>query len=265
LSHPETVVTPETAITPKAVKLTEAEMLDRARAFELQQQKADIIRRNQARLKAGLPGLVNPVPVTGSDDTTSSDDNNNNQARMPELLKKDEKDIIEALKKQTGATTGELKQQAADNGMDFNSFLIRFGLGLLAGESQYAAVNVGKAGLSALDAQLAEQKSRQAQALNLSDIEYRKAASRKATAEADYLERFGKDKNLALEAEKLIAQKLKDLPAFVQAEVAADPTRLEAIEKKVRQEIYLQLGLNPIMAAGAPTGGAKFLGFENPA
>jgi hypothetical protein len=86
----------------------------------------------------------------------------------------------------------------------------------------------------------------------------------KRTAEADYLERFGKDKNLALEAEKLIAQKLKDLPAFVQAEVAADPTRLEAIEKKVRQEIYLQLGLNPIMAAGAPTGVAKFLGFENP-
>jgi hypothetical protein len=186
-------------------------------------------------------------------------------APVPELLKKDEKDIIDALRKQTGATTGELKQQAADNGMDFNSFLIRFGLGLLAGESQYAAVNVGKAGLSALDAQLAEQKSRQAQALNLSDIEYRKAASRKATAEADYLERFGKDKNLALEAEKLIAQKLKDLPAFVQAEVAADPTRLAAIEKKVRQEIYLQLGLNPIMAAGAPTGGAKFLGFENPA
>jgi hypothetical protein len=186
-------------------------------------------------------------------------------APVPELLKKDEKDIIDALRKQTGATTGELKQQAADNGMDFNSFLIRFGLGLLAGESQYAAVNVGKAGLSALDAQLAEQKSRQAQALNLSDIEYRKAASRKATAEADYLERFGKDKNLALEAEKLIAQKLKDLPAFVQAEVAADPTRLAAIEKKFRQEIYLQLGINPIMAAGAPTGGAKFLGFENPA
>jgi hypothetical protein len=186
-------------------------------------------------------------------------------APVPELLKKDEKDIIDALRKQTGATTGELKQQAADNGMDFNSFLIRFGLGLLAGESQYAAVNVGKAGLSALDAQLAEQKSRQAQALNLSDIEYRKAASRKAAAEADYLERFGKDKNLALEAEKLIAQKLKDLPAFVQAEVAADPTRLAAIEKKFRQEIYLQLGINPIMAAGAPTGGAKFLGFENPA
>jgi hypothetical protein len=178
-------------------------------------------------------------------------------APVPELLKKDEKDIIDALKKQTGATTGELKQQAADNGMDFNSFLIRFGLGLLAGESQYAAVNVGKAGLSALDAQLAEQKSRQAQALNLSDIEYRKAASRKAAAEADYLERFGKDKNLALEAEKLIAQKLKDLPAFVQAEVAADPTRLAAIEKKFRQEIYLQLGLNPIMAAGAPHGRSK--------
>jgi len=180
----------------------------------------------------------------------------------PTLPADAKKDIVDKLKETTGATTGELKQQAADSGMDFNSFLIRFGLGLMAGESQYAAVNVGKAGLGALDAQLAEQKSRQAQALNLSEIGYRQAATKKATAEAGYLDRFGKDKNLSLEAEKLIAQRMKELPTLMQAQLAGDPTRLAAVEKNIRQEIYRQLGIESTMAAGAPAlaGGFSVVG-----
>jgi hypothetical protein len=149
--------------------------------------------------------------------------------------------------------------------MDWNSFLIRFGLGLMAGESQYASVNVGKAGLGALDAELASQKSKQAQALNLSEIGYKQAATKKATAEADYLDRFGKDKNLSLEAEKLVAQRMKELPALIQAQLAGDPARLTAVEANIRKEIYRQLGIESTMAAGAPRGGAKFIGFENPA
>jgi hypothetical protein len=183
----------------------------------------------------------------------------------PTLPANAKKDIVDKLKENTGATTGELKQQAANSGMDFNSFLIRFGLGLMAGESQHALVNVGKAGLGALDAQLAEQKARQAQNLNLSDIEYRKAVSRKALAEADFYERGAKDKNLSLEAEKLIAQRMKELPTLIQAQLAGDPARLTAVEANIRKEIYRQLGIESTMAAGAPTGGAKFLGFENPA
>ena len=175
------------------------------------------------------------------------------------------KDIVDKLKETTGATTGELKKQAADSGMDWNSFLFRFGLGLLAGESQYASVNAGKAGLGALDAELASQKSKQAQALNLSEIGYKQAATKKATAEADYLDRFGKDKNLSLEAEKLIAQRMKELPTLIQAQLAGDPARLTAVEANIRKEIYRQLGIESTMAAGAPRGGAKFIGFENPA
>jgi len=175
------------------------------------------------------------------------------------------KDIVDKLKETTGATTGELKKQAADSGMDWNSFLIRFGLGLMAGESQYASVNVGKAGLGALDAQLAAQRYKQTEAAGLADIGYKEAATKKATAEANYLERFGKDKNLSLEAEKLIAQRMKELSPLMQAQLAGDPARLAAVEKNIRQEIYRQLGIESTMAAGAPTGGAKFIGFENPA
>jgi hypothetical protein len=82
------------------------------------------------------------------------------------------KDIVDDLKEKTGASTAELKKQAADSGMDWNSFLFRFGLGLLAGESQYASVNAGKAGLGALDAELASQKLKQTAATTQADIAY---------------------------------------------------------------------------------------------
>jgi hypothetical protein len=264
---PETVGTPETVVTPEqtpakpaqiATTLTEADMLERARAFELDQQKADIIRRNQDKVKAGLPGITNPVPVTGVEDSTSLDNGMNygyEQAQMPELPKEDEKAVIAKLKEQTGATTGELKQQAADSGMDWNSFLIRFGLGLMAGESQYAAVNVGKAGLGALDAQLAEQKSRQAQAASLSDSELKKMQAKYYGSYAEAIERGAKEKDAQLQAETLVQQRMEKWlagPGKIAALQNPNATAIE--EERVRRAIYQQLGLNPIMATGAPAG-----------
>jgi len=180
----------------------------------------------------------------------------------PTLPADAKKDIVDRLKETTGATTGELKQQAANSGMDFNSFLIRFGLGLMAGESQHALVNVGKAGLGALDAQLAEQKARQSQALNLSDIEYRKAMGRYYESQAAATDRGAKEKNLNLEAEKLIAQRMKELSPLMQAQLAGDPARLAAVEANIRKEIYRQLGIESTMAAGtpAPAGGFSVVG-----
>jgi hypothetical protein len=174
---------------------------------------------------------------------------------MPALPKEDEEAVIDALKKQTGATTGELKQQAADNGMDFNSFLIRFGLGLMAGESQYAAVNVGKAGLGALDAQLAEQKSRQAQAASLSDSELKKMQAKYYGSYAEAIERGAKEKDSQLQAETLVQQRMeKWLAGPGKMAEALTPGATAKEEERVRRAIYQQLGLNPIMAAGAPVG-----------
>jgi flagellum-specific peptidoglycan hydrolase FlgJ len=258
---PETVVTPEqTPAKPAQVvtTLTEADMLERAKAFELDQEKADIIRRNQDKVKAVLPGITNPVPVTGVEDNTSLDNGMNygyEQAPMPELPKEDEQAVIAKLKEATGATTGELKQQAADNGMDFNSFLIRFGLGLMAGESPYAAVNVGKAGLGALDAQLAEQKSRQAQAASLSDSELKKMQAKYYGSYAEAIERGAKEKDSQLQAETLVQQRMeKWLSGPGKMAEALTPGATAKEEERVRRAIYQQLGLNPIMAAGAPAG-----------
>ena len=113
---------------------------------------------------------------------------------------------------------------------------------------------------------MAEQKAKQVQALNLSDIDYRKAASRKALAEADYLDRGAKDKNLQLQAETLVQQRMEKWssgPGKLAETISKGETARE--EARVRKAIYQQLGLNPIMSSNTPAGGAKFIGFENPA
>ena len=175
------------------------------------------------------------------------------------------KDIVDKLKETTGASTGELKQQAADSGMDWNSFLFRFGLGLMSGESPNALVNVGKAGLGALEAQLAEQKSKQAQAASLPDRELKKAQAKYYGSYADAIERGAKEKNDVLQAETLVQQHiekwLSSSPGLIAT--AQDPNATAKEEARFRKSLYLQLGLNPIMSPNAPSGGAKFLGFEN--
>ena len=175
------------------------------------------------------------------------------------------KDIVDTLKKTTGETTSELKQQAADSGMDWNSFLLRFGLGLMSGESPNALVNVGKAGLGALEAQLAEQKSKQAQAASLSDRDLKKAQAKYYESYAAAIERGAKEKNDVLQAETLVQQHiekwLSSSPGLIAT--AQDPNATAKEEARFRKSLYLQLGLNPIMSPNTPSGGAKFLGFEN--
>ncbi len=140
-------------------------------------------------------------------------------------------------------------------GMDWNSFLVRFGLGLMAGKSQYFAQNVGEAGLSALDAQLAEQKAKQAQAANLSDIELKKMQGKYYEAYADAIERGAKEKNLQLQAETLVQQRMeKWLSGPGKMAEALTPGSTIAEEERVRREIDRQLGITPTMATGAPAG-----------
>lgn len=120
------------------------------------------------------------------------------------------KDIVDDLKEKTGASTAELKKQAADSGMDFNSFLFRFGLGLLAGESQYASVNAGKAGLGALDAELASQKLKQSAATTQADIAYKEAMAAQAkmpAGEVQMIERYANDPKFRKAVDMMAAAK----------------------------------------------------------
>ena len=195
-------------------------------------------------------GAANAPPI----ETTGIQNLVPEEAAAPDLSKNAADDIVKMLKKDTGATTTELKQQAANSGMDWNSFLVRFGLGLMAGKSPDALQNIGEAGLSALDAQIAAQKAKQTEAGGLADIEYKQAATKKAVAEADFIASGAKEKNLALQAEQLIAQKVKDLPVTSRM----DATQLALAENRIRQSVYQQLGIPLTMLTGAPAPAGGF-------
>jgi hypothetical protein len=195
-------------------------------------------------------GAANAPPI----ETTGIQNLVPEEAAAPDLSKNAADDIVKMLKKDTGATTPELKQQAANSGMDWNSFLVRFGLGLMAGKSPDALQNIGEAGLSALDAQIAAQKAKQTEAGGLADIEYKQAATKKAVAEADFIASGAKEKNLALQAEQLIAQKVKDLPVTSRM----DATQLALAENRIRQSVYQQLGIPLTMLTGAPAPAGGF-------
>jgi hypothetical protein len=265
----EEAVKPTEVISPKETAkeptMSVAEQLDRARAYELQKQKESVIRNRQTAVQAGLPGAAQALPAQPVEDKAQGlapNENIDESVFDPTYggkLPLPEKVIVDKLEDKTGKSSEELKKQADDMGMDWNSFLVRFGLGLMAGESQYASVNAGKAGLGALDAQLAEQKAKQVQALNLSDIDYRKAASRKALAEADYLDRGAKDKNLQLQAETLVQQRMEKWlsgPGKFAETISKGETARE--EDRVRKAIYQQLGIQPTIAAGAPAPAGGF-------
>jgi hypothetical protein len=246
----------ETAKLPSA-----AERLQQASYIRESDEAARLMNRARAatNTKTGLQtatGVANAPPI----ETTGIQNLVPEETAAPDLSKNAADDIVKMLKKDTGATTPELKQQAANSGMDWNSFLVRFGLGLMAGKSPDALQNIGEAGLSALDAQIAAQKAKQTEAGGLADIEYKQAATKKALAEADFVASGAKEKNLALQAEQLIAQKVKDLPVTSRM----DANQLAIAESRIRQSVYQQLGIPLTMLAGAPSGGAKFLGFESP-
>jgi hypothetical protein len=264
----EEAAKPKEGIPPEVAKeptMSVAEQLDRARAYELQKQKESVIRNRQTAVQAGLPGAAQALPAQPVEDKAQGlapNENIDESVFDPTYggkLPLPEKVIVDKLEDKTGKSSEELKKQADDMGMDWNSFLVRFGLGLMAGESQYASVNVGKAGLGALDAQLAEQKAKQVQALNLSDIGYKQAASKKALAEADYLDRGAKDKNLQLQAETLVQQRMEKWlsgPGKFAETISKGETARE--EDRVRKAIYQQLGIQPTIVAGAPAPAGGF-------
>lgn len=159
----------------------------------------------------------------------------------------------------------DLAKAETTGGMDMNKLLLQMGLQLMAGKSPNLMTNIGEAGLGVLGMQQAEAKALSERESRMSEAEYRKTMGKYYDANTASIERGAKEKNLNLEAEKLIAQRLKELPKLTQVQLATDPTRAAAVEANIRKEIYRQLGIEPTMSTNAPIGGAKFLGFENPA
>ena len=264
----EEAAKPKEGIPPEVAKeppMSVAEQLDRARAYELQKQKESVIRNRQTAVQTGLPGAAQALPAQPVEENVQGLAPNENidesifDPTYGGKLPLPEKVIVDKLEDKTGKSSEELKKQADSMGMDWNSFLVRFGLGLMAGESQYASVNVGKAGLGALDAQLAEQKAKQAQALNLSESELKKMQAKYYGSYADAIERGAKEKNEALQAETLVQQRMEKWlsgPGKFAETIERGATARE--EERVRKAIYQQLGIKPTMAAGAPAPAGGF-------
>ena len=151
-------------------------------------------------------------------------------------------------------------------GIDWNKMMLQMGLHLMSGKSPNMLTNIGEAGLGTLAMQQAEEKAKSERESKMSEAEYRKAMGEQARSLTAAIERGAKEKNMQLEAEKLVQQHMEKWGTGVgKFATLSDKSAPLAEEARVRQEIYRQLGIKPIMAAGAPTGGAKFLGFENPA
>jgi lysozyme family protein len=150
-------------------------------------------------------------------------------------------------------------------GTDWNRLMLQMGLHLMAGKSPNLMTNVGEAGLGTLAMQQAEEKSKSERESKMSEADYRKAVAGQARAETAAIERGYKDRNNVALAEKAAQDAVDTWAKNNKMALLQSPDLYEQMRKKYRMEAYQSYGITPTMTAGAPTGGAKFLGFENPA
>ena len=242
-----------------------AERLQQASYLRESDEAARLMARARAATNAktaiqtgeGLAAIA-PTDALYADNTTANKYPEGIMGGAP--LPSAEDDIVAALKNKPETVAAAPEEKTG--GTDWNKLMLQMGLHLMTGKSPNALTNVGEAGLGTLAMQQAEEKAKSEREAKMSEAEYRKAMGKYYEANAASIERGAKEKNLELEAEKLIAQEIsKDKFLNMPGQEAARAAR----EREMRATIYRNLGIKPTMAAGAPTGGAKFLGFENPA
>lgn len=131
----------------------------------------------------------------------------------------------------------------------FNDPAFLMGLNLMSGESPNFLQNVGRAGIGTAAAMQAQQKLGIERETRQAEAQYRRSLGRQAETYADAIERGAKEKNLELEAEKLVQQRMKDWGASIEGKVAK-PEAAAAREAQFRRDIYKYLGISPTMALG---------------
>lgn len=164
----------------------------------------------------------------------------------PEGLDMSKKQMDDLAKDAKAATPVEARK-----GLTNDDYLM-MGLSLLASKSPNFATAFGEAGVQTLGAKRDREKSE-------GEAEYRKAQTRRASAEADYLERGAKEKNMAFEAEKQVTDYMEKWDRNNKFISMQDPTARAREEKRIREQLYASAGLKPIMAAqAAPAGAGDF-------
>ena len=149
--------------------------------------------------------------------------------------------------------------QEKTGGMDMNRLMMQMGLQLMAGKSPNALANIGEAGLGTLAMQQTEEKAKSERESKMSEAEYRKKMGEYYGESAAAIARGAKEKNLELEAEKLVQQHMEKWGTGVgKFATLSDKSAPLAEEARIRQEIYRQLGIRPTMAAGAPATAGGF-------
>ena len=147
--------------------------------------------------------------------------------------------------------TKEATPEEARKGLTNDDYLM-MGLSLLASKSPNFGTAFGEAGVATLGAKREREKA-------AGEAEYKKAQARQATAYADYLERGGKEKNVELEAEKVIQDYMESWDKNNKVTNIQDPTARLREEKRIRAQVYASAGLKPIMTGqAAPAGAGDF-------
>jgi hypothetical protein len=189
-----------------------------------------------------------------------------NQAfRQFEIGQQNKTEGVQVAKPEAVAQAVAAAKDPETGGTDWNKLAMYFGLNLMAGESPHALTNVGKAGLGALSMQQAEEKAKSERESKMSEAEYRKAMGKYYGAYGEAIERGAKEKNNVALAEKAAQDAVDTWAKNNKMALLQTPDLYEQMRNKYRMEAYKSFGIEPTMAAGAPTGRAKFLGFENPA
>lgn len=166
-------------------------------------------------------------------------------------------DVIEAAKEATPA-----KERKGFN----NDDLLTLGLSLLASKSPNFLTALGEAGLATVAGKKEREKMEREEAKLKGAEELQKAQAQYYGAYAGAIERGSKEKNLELEAEKMVQDSLGKWEKSMAGQMASmnDPTAKTREAERLRTAIYASLGIKPIMSSqsAAPSGGGgfKFLG-----
>jgi lysozyme family protein len=165
----------------------------------------------------------------------------------PALPKPEEKAVVEAAKEATPA--------AERKGFN-NDDLLTLGLSLLASKSPNFMTALGEAGLATVAGKKEREKIEREEAKLKGSEELQKAQAKYYGSYADAIERGAKEKNLELEAEKRIGDRMEAWDKANKIASIQDPMARLQEENRLRQQIYASLGIKPIMTgqAGSASG-----------
>jgi hypothetical protein len=127
---------------------------------------------------------------------------------------------------------------------------LSLGLRLMASKSRNLLAAVGESGIGAL----ADKREREKAA---TEKAYREAQTKYSTAYADAIERGAKEKNEQYQVEKLIQDAMSNWDKNNKMTALQDPTARTREEERIRQQIYANLGLKPIMGAQTASSAAN--------